>query len=441
MFRYAFPIEAAAACFPLLALLLSVPYMIRQYRKFGMVPFWKTFVVFLFVFYCLCAYYLVILPLPEDHTAVVAYAATPQLVPFAFVGRIMETTALSADPSTWVAFLKNPEVYEALFNLALTMPLGIFLRYFFHRKWWQVVLIGFGVTLFFETSQITGLWGLYEHPYRLFDVDDLMVNTLGALVGFWVAGPLCRRLPDIDAMNARTVMEARHFTTFTRRLSAFAIDIALTCAGCVAAAVACAFLGLDETAFAVLCAAIEGVFFMLVPAVAKSQTLGQKALQLQVVRPDGTRAPWYACVLRYALLFWVFLMAPVWVVLFFPEGAPDSLLSAIDAIFLLTYAFWAVSLLVRAVRSARRKPFVMLNGIISGTRVMSLEQADEVQAASKRIGISDGHVAAPSTLSGAVGEEDLDSEGNSPEALPAHEGEAGDFTRRIQRGKHAAPLR
>ena len=74
----------AALSFPLIAFFITLPYMIYQYRRFGSIPWLRTLVVYSFAFYLLCAYFLVLLPLPEDRSAVVPYAQTPQLVPFNF---------------------------------------------------------------------------------------------------------------------------------------------------------------------------------------------------------------------------------------------------------------------------------------------------------------------------------------------------------------------
>ena len=107
----------AALSFPLIAFFITLPYMIYQYRRFGSIPWLRTLVVYSFAFYLLCAYFLVLLPLPEDRSAVVPYAQTPQLVPFNFVhGFLAETTFSPSDPSTWLAALRDPYVYEAFFN-------------------------------------------------------------------------------------------------------------------------------------------------------------------------------------------------------------------------------------------------------------------------------------------------------------------------------------
>lgn len=218
----------AALSFPLIAFFITLPYMIYQYRRFGSIPWLRTLVVYSFAFYLLCAYFLVLLPLPEDRSAVVPYAQTPQLVPLNFVrGFLAETTFSLSDPSTWLAALRDPYVYEAFFNVLLLVPLGMYLRYYFRRTWWQTLAIGFLVTLSFETTQLTGLWGLYEHPYRLFDVDDLMLNTLGAMIGFWTVGPAMRVLPDIRLVNEEA-REAGMRASVTKRALSFFIDLALS---------------------------------------------------------------------------------------------------------------------------------------------------------------------------------------------------------------------
>jgi len=55
-------------------------------------------------------------------------------------------------------------------------------------------LIGFIVSALIECTQLTGDWFLYPCAYRIFDVDDLLANSLGALIGA-IIGPLLRLVP------------------------------------------------------------------------------------------------------------------------------------------------------------------------------------------------------------------------------------------------------
>ncbi|MGV7727671.1 hypothetical protein PJN26_29630, partial [Mycobacterium kansasii] len=59
-------------------------------------------------------------------------------------------------------------------------------------------------------------------PYRLFDVDDLMINTLGSLIGFGIAVVFSRFLPDLDA----TKVESSR-VSLSRRFIAFLVDLVL----------------------------------------------------------------------------------------------------------------------------------------------------------------------------------------------------------------------
>src|SRR5699024_9069950 len=77
----------------------------------------------------------------------------------------------------------------AFLNVLILLPLGVYMRYFFKKTMTipRTVLVGFLVSLFFEITQITGLYGIYTCPYRLFDVNDLLLNTTGAVFGFILA--------------------------------------------------------------------------------------------------------------------------------------------------------------------------------------------------------------------------------------------------------------
>lgn len=400
---YVSNIVVAAFSFPVIAAFITMPYLIRQYRAFGSVPWMRTLVVYSFAFYLLCAYFLVILPLPADRSAVVPYAAVPQLVPFNFIRELIAESAIApGDPRTWLAALRNPLVYEAVFNVLLTVPLGMYLRYYFRCSLKKTAFIGFLTTLFFETSQITGLWGLYAHPYRLFDVDDLMLNTLGTLVGFAAVGPMMHMLPDIRLVNAEARLAGLHASA-TRRALSFILDatITTTLAMPLAALLHAATFGSLPTAQTLTEAATDLgaislaslVFFVAVPCLTRGQTIGQMILKLRIVRPDAAPARWYQYAARYGILYLAFLLPAislVWLLSLDPQSASEhsALMAAIvdnQVIlvvgWLIVLTAWLASLVVRATRSARRgQPFVMINGLLSNTRVMTLAGIDEARS-------------------------------------------------------------
>ena len=392
MSAYLSNVHTAVLLFPLIAAALSIPYAIYQYRKFGSISLWKTFLVFSFIFYLLCAYFMVILPLPADRDILIPAAQHPQLEPFYFLDSLLPAARRidPTSPASWIVFLRNPGVYTTLFNVLLTLPFGVYLRYLFQRRWWQAVLLGLLLSGFFELSQFSGLFGLYEHPYRLLDVDDLITNTAGTLLGFWCAVPLCRFLPDIDDVEELAALRGATHTTASRRLLAFALDMVAT-AG-VFAGLHLAMPELSDSRFGLvgglMCA--TGITFMLIPVITCGQTIGHMVVRLRVVRPDGSRASGCSIVARYGLLFWGFLLAPLWVSTLFPAAYGSTLYRLDEAavgaesiwqVLVCVYAIWLISLAIRALLSAFKHPFVMLNGIMTNTRVMSVTQVDRLRAA------------------------------------------------------------
>ena len=59
----------------------------------------------------------------------------------------------------------------------------------------------FLLSLFFELTQLTGLNFIYSRPYRLFDVDNLMINTLGGILGYFIMNKLKVLLPSREEIN------------------------------------------------------------------------------------------------------------------------------------------------------------------------------------------------------------------------------------------------
>ncbi|WP_336627067.1 MULTISPECIES: VanZ family protein [unclassified Microbacterium] len=109
----------------------------------------------------------------------------------------------------WAAAL----VYFLALNVLLFLPLGFFLRVLGGRGILVALLVGFGVSLVVETTQLTGVWGLYPCAYRVFDVDDLLTNTVGAVLGSLLALVVPRRMrgPAVvdGAARARPVTRRR----------------------------------------------------------------------------------------------------------------------------------------------------------------------------------------------------------------------------------------
>ena len=214
-------IKTVFLIFPLLAFLITIPYLLMQYHKYGSVPLIRSSIVYTFILYLLTAYFLVILPLPSKEEVLMMPTKAPQLIPFAFLGDFIEAFKES---SGVLSFLNSPIVYTTLFNIAITIPFGIYLRYYFKKKWYTTIIYTFLLSLYFEITQLTGLYGLYPKAYRLFDVDDLIINTLGGVLGYIITPIVTIFLPDRDKIDKLSYRRGKIVSIY-RRFLAFLIDI------------------------------------------------------------------------------------------------------------------------------------------------------------------------------------------------------------------------
>ena len=76
-----------------------------------------------------------------------------------------------------------------------------YLRYVCGLDLGRVALVSLAFSAFIELGQLTGLFFLFRGSYRLCDVDDLMLNTLGGLLGGELVRALEAHLPPIDAFD------------------------------------------------------------------------------------------------------------------------------------------------------------------------------------------------------------------------------------------------
>ncbi|MFE5121752.1 VanZ family protein [Streptomyces sp. NPDC056669] len=286
---YLLPIKTAAALFPLLALLLLLPTAVVLYRRHGVMSPGRTLSLYGFLYYLLTAYCMTIVPLPKqtgDMCERFAPVAHPQWMPGNTFSDIWKEAHHKVGLNSLI--LQNPAVAGTVFNLLLLLPLGVFLRYHFGRSLRATAVIGFVVAMSFELTQWTGVWGLYSCPYRLFDVDDLIVNTSGAVIGWLLAGPVARMLPALETLDGRAL--AARPVPFGRRLTALAVDLA----GCVVTSVFATVVLIEQrgTAPAWLPVAIFVVWFVLLP-LATGATPGKRLLLLRLVAEDGgPLMPW-----------------------------------------------------------------------------------------------------------------------------------------------------
>ncbi|MQS10012.1 VanZ family protein [Streptomyces sp. IF17] len=364
MFRtYLLPVEAAVLIFPVIVAVIMIPVAVRGYRRRGRAGGWSVLVFYSFVFYLVAALLQTLMPLPADtdaHCLVTRYASDPQLEPFAF--RHTVAAAAGGDRSV-MNLLGLAPTWTTLLNLVLLLPLGVYLRYHLRRGLLASALIAFGTSLFFETTQYTGLWYLYACPYRQFNVDDLTLNTLGAVIGWFLAGPLGRRLPVNDPKVERLRYGNR--VTLTRRALAHLLDVA----GCLVVWTVItgllAVLGTVDLATGrrwalLLAAGLGAVWFWLLPALLRT-TPGKRAVLLRIERPGGRRAGFRRITARMGLLYSPFLVLWWWVADrsgALPVAVPEPVARALPFLLLAGGVLvWVWSPLAVLVRGDHRAPY------------------------------------------------------------------------------------
>ena len=193
----------------ILAVVLLIPTAAVQYRLDGRLGPLDITILVTSAVYSLAIWTYTLLPMPEDHTF---RCKGSQL-------RVLGSLGLIHVPDHGgpLGLLREPAFQQIVLNVLLFVPLGYFLRVILHRGVVVATVAGFGLSLLIELTQKTGVWHLYSCAYRLFDVDDLIVNTLGASVG---------SLLSILVVHRRTGKIVLPTTiSFGRRLVGFACDV------------------------------------------------------------------------------------------------------------------------------------------------------------------------------------------------------------------------
>ncbi|WGX96991.1 VanZ family protein [Nocardioides sp. L-11A] len=178
----------ATALGSVVAVVLLLPVAAVEYRRDGRLGLRDLLVLLSGAVYALALWTYTLLPMPagDDFTCV-----GRQTVPFDTMrgidwGDLGSRAGLSA-------LVHDAAFLQVALNVLLFVPLGWFVRRIARRGVVVATLLGFGVSLLIETTQATGVWHLYDCAYRLFDVDDLMLNTLGATLGSLVSAIFIRR--------------------------------------------------------------------------------------------------------------------------------------------------------------------------------------------------------------------------------------------------------
>ncbi|OMG01276.1 VanZ family protein [Paenibacillus sp. FSL R7-0337] len=293
---YLFPISYAFMAFPVAALFFTLPFLIVQYRRHGYINKIRALMLYLLLLYLLNAFFLVLLPLPDSRHNAAPSGSMIQLVPLQFIQDILHNTPITrSDPSSYLNVLTGADFLLAAFNVLLTVPFGMFLGYYFRTRWVVCIILSFALSLSFEITQITGIYGFFDHPYRIFDVDDMITNTLGGIVGFKISLWISGLLPRIEKLDSQEDLSAKK-VTYTRRALAFLLDSILLLAVTIL---------LNLLSLSISWWAVSMVYFLSIPLFTGGRTFGKWVVRIRLRSEDGGLArPWRVWA-RYGLLYGV----------------------------------------------------------------------------------------------------------------------------------------
>ncbi len=298
-------IKIALVTFPFIAFLITLPYILKEYHKYGSVYWYRALIVYSFILYLLTAYFLVILPLPSREEVMALTTPTTQLIPFKFITDFMHNSGLIlTDFNTYLSALKSNAFLVPVFNIILTIPFGAYLHYYFKFSWKKTLLYSFLLSLFFELTQLSGLYFIYPRGYRLFDVDDLILNTCGGLIGYFVGSLLLKFLPDRETIDD-TSLELGKKVSIIRRSLAYCLDLF------IASILFMIIYIIFDIAAMPNYLIFMGAYFILLPYFFKGQTLGCKFLKIKIVSTKANKLTLFQIILRTLLFYLGYVGFPI----------------------------------------------------------------------------------------------------------------------------------
>ncbi len=303
------PALVAIATGAVLSVLLVVPFIAVQYRQWGTLSLGRLMLILAFMLYLVAIPMYTLLPTGIDVAALCAEGGggTVLLRPFRFVDDFRQVARTSSPRE----FIASSTVQQVAFNVLLFVPLGIFLRALIRLPWWAVIAAGIGTTSLVEFTQLTGNWGLSPCPYRVFEVDDLITNTTGTVIGLLLA-PLLELWPgtDLDERDRHRIRPINR----KRRLVQVFCDWMIFWIGSVVAALGVAFvlaaldmmsLGTPHRGISAAMELVVGVvLFVGIPLATHGETLGEKIVLVSVKTGDG-RDPRASAILLKSISGWM----------------------------------------------------------------------------------------------------------------------------------------
>ena len=362
MHTYLETIKQAAISFPAIAVIFTIPYLIYNYKKYGSIMSLRLWIIYSFILYMLITYCLIILPLPSAEKAQVLRGHHMQLNPLNFIFDIIKNTKIDLNhPKSFLTIFNNWGFLTTIFNIFMTLPFGFYLRYYFQNNLKQVLIKSFLLSLFFELTQLSGLYFIYQGNYRLFDVDDLITNTLGGLLGFLLAGALVKFLPTRAEIDQKSYDRSQKISLLRRFIAMFFDIVASAIFSFTIGTILIRFFNFNNAIPISLFMVV--LFLSLISTITDGRTPGFFMTNIKIIisKEVKQKSSFYRFLhyfIRFAVFILQYILAPYLILLFIHFLIDQEIISG-DAIAIIVISFTLIYLLYLFISSiivAIKKP-------------------------------------------------------------------------------------
>lgn len=270
-----------------------IPAVVLQYRRYGRLSGPRLLGLLAVSVYVVALVAYVFLPLPDPATVCRNGDIPFRPIPFEFVSDISRV----ADRVGWRRALTSTTTLQVVFNVVLFIPFGIIVRRYLGASVLVTTVAGFVCSAFIEFTQWSAIWGLYPCNYRYGEVDDLITNTSGALIGALIAPTLLFWMPQARDLarergTARPVSVGRRWAGMILDLVSYvAVGLLIVTVATGALSLAAGEIVEPPTWVGVAAAVVSGLVVFFVPALRRSgASIGQSIVWLRPTWPAATVA-------------------------------------------------------------------------------------------------------------------------------------------------------
>ena len=362
MHTYLETIKQAAISFPAIAIIFTIPYLIYNYKKYGSIMSLRLWIIYSFILYMLITYCLIILPLPSAEKAQALRGHHLQLNPLNFIFDIIKNTKIDLNhPKSFLTIFNNWGFLTTIFNIFMTLPFGFYLRYYFQNNLKQVLIKTFLLSLFFELTQLSGLYFIYQGNYRLFDVDDLITNTLGGLLGFLLAGALIKFLSTRAEIDQKSYDRSQKISLLRRFIAMFFDIVASAIFSFTIGTILIKFFNFNNAIPISLLMVV--LFLSLIATITDGRTPGFFMTNIKIiiskeVKQKNSFKRFLHYFIRFAVFILQYILAPYLILLFIHFLIDQEIITG-DAIAIIVISFTLIYLLYLFISSiivAIKKP-------------------------------------------------------------------------------------